>query len=32
VELDLISLDMYGVFLGIPYMYMRDVIFMQREK
>ena len=31
VELDVVSLDVCGVLFGSPYMYMRDVIFMQRE-
>jgi hypothetical protein len=31
VELDVVPLDMCGVVFGIPYMYMRDVIFMWRE-
>jgi hypothetical protein len=31
VELDVVSLDVCGVVFGIPYMYMRDAIFMRRE-
>jgi hypothetical protein len=30
VELDVVPLDVCGVVFGIPYMYMRDEIFMQR--
>jgi hypothetical protein len=30
VELDVAPLDVCGVVFGIPYMYTRDVIFMQR--
>jgi hypothetical protein len=30
VELDIVPLDVCGVVFGIPYMYMRDAIFMQR--
>jgi hypothetical protein len=29
-ELDIVPLDVCGVVFGSPYMYMRDVIFMQR--
>jgi hypothetical protein len=32
VELDVVPLDVCGVVFGIPYMYMRDAIFMWREK
>jgi hypothetical protein len=32
VELDVLPLDVCGVVFGIPYMYMRDAIFMRREK
>jgi hypothetical protein len=28
VELDIVPIDVCGVVFGIPYMYMRDVIFM----
>jgi hypothetical protein len=31
VELDVVSLDVCGLVFGIPYMYMRDEIFMQRS-
>jgi hypothetical protein len=31
VELDAVPLDMCGVVFGIPYMYMMDVIFIQRD-
>jgi hypothetical protein len=31
VELDVVPLDVCGVVFGIPYMYMRDVIFMWRS-
>jgi hypothetical protein len=31
VEVDVVPLDVCGVMFGIPYMYMRDVIFMRRE-
>jgi hypothetical protein len=31
VELDAIPLDVCAVVFGSPYMYMRDVIFMQRD-
>jgi hypothetical protein len=30
MELDVLSLDIYGVLFGIPYMYIRDAIFMER--
>jgi hypothetical protein len=32
VELELVPLDMCGVVFGSPYMYMKDAIFMRREK
>jgi hypothetical protein len=32
VEIDVVPLDMCGVVFGRPYMYMRDMIFMWREK
>ena len=32
VELDVIPLDMSSVVFRSPYMYMRDVFFMRREK
>ena len=31
MELDVVPLDVHGVVIGRPYMYMRDVIFMQRS-
>jgi hypothetical protein len=31
VELDVVPLDVCRVVLGIPYMYMRDYIFMWRD-
>jgi hypothetical protein len=31
VELDVVPLDVCGVVFGIPYMHMRDAIFMQRS-
>jgi hypothetical protein len=31
VKLDIVPLDICGVVFGIPYMYMRDGIFMQRS-
>jgi hypothetical protein len=30
VELDVVPLDVCGIMFGITYMYMRDVVFMQR--
>jgi hypothetical protein len=32
VELDVVPFDVCGVVFGSPYMYMRDAIFMHREK
>jgi hypothetical protein len=32
VELDVVPLDVCGVVFGIPYMYMRDEIFMQESQ
>jgi hypothetical protein len=32
VELDVVPLDVCGVVFGSPYMYMRDAIFMRRDK
>jgi len=32
VEVDVVPLDMCGVCFRRPYMYMRDVIFIRREK
>jgi hypothetical protein len=32
VELDIVPLDVCEVVFGIPYMYMRDAIFIQRDK
>jgi len=31
VEVDVVPLDVCGVMFGIPYMYMRDGIFIRRE-
>jgi hypothetical protein len=31
MELDVVPLDVCGVFFVIPYMYMRDAIFMWRD-
>jgi hypothetical protein len=31
VKIDVVPIDLCGVVFGIPYMYMRDIIFMRRS-
>lgn len=32
VELDVVPLDIYGIILGVPYLYDRKVVFFRHEK